>query len=469
MKKFRMEFSPKNLDKLLRLKRVASPRILFPSLPAEHIERLAGVPNGKPAMIWDEAGEGLNLLVAAGPADRADTTVTFRVCFAEPGKASVPRYRRLGTWPRQINDPAEARRMGDAIRAKARAGEAVSKEAAAAADAKAEAAAAAALALAEADRLDVMVDRFVRFKRAEGIASWREVEGLLTRYVLPEWGKRNVRDIRKRDVADLLERIRNGEIASNGRMIGTPSTSAAVFAQLNSFFGWFADTQEEGFSKPLSRRMCIGKPQPRDRVLSDGELKLLWPTWEAGGVYGALMRVALLSAGRFRKVAGMLRTDLHPNFIHNGVAVERVWNASRPNEPKNKHNSLVPMSALCWTIVQSLPIVDNGPYVFSDTGSRSFRQFYRRHTAVMAELQAQGTPIEWFQGRDLRRSARTLMARCGIANDIAEHALGHSVGGIIRQTYDRHSYLREKADAFERVAALVTSIVEGGQAQRSHG
>jgi integrase len=60
---------------------------------------------------------------------------------------------------------------------------------------------------------------------------------------------------------------------------------------------------------------------------------------------------------------------------------------------------------------------------------------------------------------DLRRCARSLLSRAGIRPDIAERTLGHTVGGDIAQTYDRHQYQTEKGIALERLATLIDSIV----------
>jgi hypothetical protein len=50
------------------------------------------------------------------------------------------------------------------------------------------------------------------------------------------------------------------------------------------------------------------------------------------------------------------------------------------------------------------------------------------------------------------------MSRAGVSRDIAEHCLGHVMGKIER-TYNRHDFLREKREAFERLAAFVQRIV----------
>ena len=44
--------------------------------------------------------------------------------------------------------------------------------------------------------------------------------------------------------------------------------------------------------------------------------------------------------------------------------------------------------------------------------------------------------------------------------DVAEMCLGHVLPGV-RGVYDRHSYLAEKRDAFEALAAQIDAIVRG--------
>jgi integrase len=58
---------------------------------------------------------------------------------------------------------------------------------------------------------------------------------------------------------------------------------------------------------------------------------------------------------------------------------------------------------------------------------------------------------------DLRRTAKTLMARSGVRPDISERVLGHAIGGV-EAVYDRHSYEAEKRE-LERLAAMVERIL----------
>jgi integrase len=60
---------------------------------------------------------------------------------------------------------------------------------------------------------------------------------------------------------------------------------------------------------------------------------------------------------------------------------------------------------------------------------------------------------------DLRRTARSLLSRAGVQSDIAERCLGHDIPGI-RGVYDRHRYVDEMREAFERLANQVTAILK---------
>ncbi len=55
------------------------------------------------------------------------------------------------------------------------------------------------------------------------------------------------------------------------------------------------------------------------------------------------------------------------------------------------------------------------------------------------------------------------MSRAGVPTDIAERVLGHAIPSV-RGVYDRHSYLDEKREALQRLAALIERIVHSAGA-----
>ena len=75
-----------------------------------------------------------------------------------------------------------------------------------------------------------------------------------------------------------------------------------------------------------------------------------------------------------------------------------------------------------------------------------------------AKKGAKVEPIPNWTLHDLRRTAKTLMARAGVRPDISERVLGHVIAGV-EGTYDRHSYADEKRDALEKLAAMIERIL----------
>jgi integrase len=76
----------------------------------------------------------------------------------------------------------------------------------------------------------------------------------------------------------------------------------------------------------------------------------------------------------------------------------------------------------------------------------------------MAELN-DGESIPQWQFHDLRRTARSLMARAGISQEIAERTLGHAQSAIV-DTYDQNDYQDERGDALHKLAGLLALILE---------
>jgi hypothetical protein len=58
----------------------------------------------------------------------------------------------------------------------------------------------------------------------------------------------------------------------------------------------------------------------------------------------------------------------------------------------------------------------------------------------------------------LRRSARTVLARLGCRDEVAEAILGHMPEGI-KSTYNRHTYDNEKREWITRLAANLEGLV----------
>jgi integrase len=257
----------------------------------------------------------------------------------------------------------------------------------------------------------------------------------LARLVYPKFGSRSINDIARSDIARLLDRIED-ECG--------PVMADRTLAYLRKIMNWHA-SRSDTFRSPITRNMARTKPaeRARDRILSDDEIRAVWGA--AGTVndgFGPLAQFILLTAARRNEAAHMRRDEIS----------DGVWTIpARRN--KSKRDVVLPLSGTAQAILASLPVIDKSSLVFTHDGKRAISGF----TKFKRKLEQVSGTSGWGL-HDLRRTARSLMSRAGVNSDIAERCLGHVIGGV-RGVYDRHSFIDEKRLAFEKLAALIESIV----------
>jgi integrase len=105
----------------------------------------------------------------------------------------------------------------------------------------------------------------------------------------------------------------------------------------------------------------------------------------------------------------------------------------------------------------------------SNGGKRAFNGYSKAKLQLDEEIarlrkNLKQKPMPSWILHDLRRTARSLMARAGVFSDIAELVLGHKIPGV-RGVYDRHSYADEKRDALEKLRSPVKRILDGAVAE----
>ena len=104
-----------------------------------------------------------------------------------------------------------------------------------------------------------------------------DVRGAMRQYVLPELGARPIRDVRKRDLAELIEKV----------ALRYPTRANRLTAYIKRLFGWALDKE----LIEVSLATTIKKPArevSRDRVLGDAELVAVWRAAEPLDAYGRL-------------------------------------------------------------------------------------------------------------------------------------------------------------------------------------
>ena len=276
-----------------------------------------------------------------------------------------------------------------------------------------------------------------RHVQANGLRSQAEITRLLKVLVYPAWKGRALRDIKRSDIADLLDGV---EDRHGGRQ------ADYVLAITRQIANWYA-TRHDDYVPPFIKGMRRTNPKSRarDRTLSDDELRAMWRVAESAGPFGALVRLLLLTAQRREKVVSMKWSD---------IGIDGTWRI--PLEAREKGAPAeIALPAAVVDIIRVQPQLGDNPFVLAGRGDAHINGFSKSKKAFDAKL-PKGIPA-WVL-HDLRRSARSLMARAGVSNDHAERVLGHARPGV-EGIYDRHRYRDEIGTALQKLATLIDSIV----------
>jgi integrase len=319
---------------------------------------------------------------------------------------------------------------------------------------------AALVAAAERDhsRLEVVAAEFITVCRDKRrLRQWREYERQLTKYVVPRWGERHVREISREDCRALLRRIE----ADHG-----PVMANRVLATVRSLFTWLLEADRVSIN-PASRIRSEAAEISSALVLSDGELAASRRGCDRlSPIYAGFVRLLMLTAQRRREVATMRWRDLDLDAA--------AWTLPR-EAAKMARLHVVPLPSAAVDILRSLPryaSADRDAFVFTTDGGRTHISGYSKVKsmldAAVATLAAGSADaaVEPWRLHDLRRTAASGMARLGVALHVIEKVLGHESGSIsgVAAIYNRHGYDREKREALAGWAGHVAALVDHADA-----
>lgn len=282
------------------------------------------------------------------------------------------------------------------------------------------------------DAVETIISEYAE-RHLSTLRTGKQVVQALDNEVVPSWGKRSIHDIRRRDVIELLDRVQDR----------APIRANRVRAYLSSFFRWAMD-RDIIDANPAAGVRAPAKEKPRDRVLTDDEIRRLWPVWEAMSYpFGTMAQLLLVTAQRRGEVAGM-RWD----------AIDKgTWTLA---ETKASRAQVVPLSKMAQGILESIPVVSE-EFVFSTRQGRPVAGFSK----AKAEMDALSGVTGWTL-HDLRRTAATGMAKSGVDVHLIERCLNHATRSVgpIAAVYNIHGYEKEKRHALEKWAARLKSTIE---------
>jgi integrase len=362
-------------------------------------------PRERTFLVWDTFQRGLVLQV------RPSGHKAWKVIYSHHGR---PRWYHLGN--------AAAISLSDARKLAHRIMFAVAEGKDPAAEKKAE---------RSKGTFEELATRYVDEHAKRRNRSWKQLDALVRRHLLPRWGKLQAASITRSDVKAAMTSIT------------APIVANQTLAAASAVFTWAI--REEIVKVNPCALVERNATKSRERVLSDSEVPKFWAAFDnAGLVASAALKIILLIGQRPGEVRHMRREHIKDGW----------W--EMPGEPvptldwtgtKNGHSHRVWIPAAAQALLAEMP--ETGQ-VFEgirlDGAMRS----------ICAKLGAErATP------HDLRRTHGTTITALGFGRGALNRIQNHVEGGIA-SVYDRHQYAEENKHIVEAVAQKIMMLVGGG-------
>jgi integrase len=225
-----------------------------------------------------------------------------------------------------------------------------------------------------------------------------------------------------------------------------PSANRTMTA-LHKFFGWAVE-QDFIVVNPVTGLKPIVKETPRDRVLSDDEIRAIWKACDAiGSAMSDATKMLFLTGRRLREVTAMRWEEVDGS----------EWRLPAART-KNQRDAITPLSPTALAIIKERPKFDGSAFVFTSYGKSEVKGYSKFKAEADRRIQ-----IPAWKLHDIRRTVATNLQRLGVRLEVTESVLGHVSGsraGVVG-IYQRYDWAEEKRVALSRWADRLADIVAG--------
>lgn len=288
-----------------------------------------------------------------------------------------------------------------------------------------------------ADFADTYIERYAKPNKK----SWAEDRRILNKYVLPVIGELPTNEVHRRDVLALVDKVRD-----TGRLV----QANRVLAVVRKLFNFAVERAVLEASPVVGIRAT--RERPRERVLSDEELRTLWEATAPNSKMQPATRLALrllaLTGARSGEVCGIKPSEINID--------KALWTLPAARS-KNGLTHTVPLSAdALKAVTEALSHSGSEHYLFPAARGSGHLTGYALTQVMERIFPTDDHPTV----HDIRRTVGTRLSE---SNNrlIVDKVLNHkdsSVGGI----YDRYTYDSEKRHALEGWARKLHEILTGG-------
>ncbi len=311
------------------------------------------------------------------------------------------------------------------------------------------------------DLVEEYLDKWAKVKKKE--RSWKEDERLLRKDIIPVMGRKKAKDIRRRDIALLLD-----EIVDRGAAI----TANRVLAVTRKMFN-FAVGRDIIDASPCVQIPAPSKENRRERNLSEDEVSIFWNKLD-----DCKMSKEIKIALKFLLITAQRKSEVIEAEWNEFNFKDKWWTIPK-TKTKNKKSHRVPLPPIGIEVLNEMKkITGEYKFVFASPIGMTKRNPNRRvgmspilgasvdHALRDNLIDDPDTgrinifKLDHFTPHDLRRTATSIMSKSGVPRLTLKKILNHS-DGEVTAVYDQYEYDKEKKKALEKWGRKLQSIISG--------
>ena len=278
-------------------------------------------------------------------------------------------------------------------------------------------------------------------------ASTKEVRRMLNSDILPFLRPLRLDAVTKADVARVVERV-----ASRGAFEGADH----VLTTLRAVFNWGAGTgrTEHDPTRGLQKRNA---GRPRERVLTDDEIRVVWRVLESMPIHDRALALGLRDALKLQLLLG---TRIGETVSARKCEVDlgdRLWVIPTASTKSRREHKL-PLSDMALRILRSsMERTPSSPWLFpSPVDGKPLRPKSASHALIRLRRRL---GLNDFGTHDLRRTMATGLGNMGVNDELIGRILNHAPSGVTRRHYNHSSRVEEMRGALEAWGVHVSRLV----------
>ncbi|GFO63171.1 tyrosine-type recombinase/integrase [Geomonas paludis] len=296
----------------------------------------------------------------------------------------------------------------------------------------------------------------VRFSQVNHTKRWRDtVLSCLRLHVLPAIGGEEINAIRRRHAVALIEKIA-------ATLPGAARNAMKLCRQMFKYAYRMEWAEIQPFNE-ITESVPRIAPKADERHLDDDEIVRAWNEIDRSAMSLQVKRaikLVLVTAQRPGEVTQMHREQ-----------IKGRWWTIPAEVAKNRREHRVYLTDTALNLIGDthgyiFPSDGKSPHISPTVLSKAINRSYENtgtKTVGKEIINASKKPyfgMKPWSPQDLRRTARTNMARVGIIEEVAEEVVNHKKSGIVG-IYNKYRYDKEKEVALTKWEQLLIEILKG--------